>query len=116
MLEYLIAVPIIIIMFYVHEIGHSIECYRQTGNYGSITIDIHGLTMYCSCVIFDELEDETRLKLMGGLFAGAVSFILGTVFMFIDEPVSYGFCLAGMMNLMYAPYEAYSKDNKRITS
>ncbi len=102
-LEYLIALPIVLVFFYLHEIGHALEHFRQTGKPGRIQIDFCGFRM----VHFQtgDIKDRKKYCLAGGIFAGTIAFILGLVLTGIYRPVGYGLSMAGLMNLLYAPYE-----------
>ncbi len=103
MIEYLIAIPIVIGVFYLHEIGHAFEHYRQTGKLGRIQIDLRGFRM----VHFQtgDIKNKQRYCLAGGVFAGATAFILSLILTGFYRPLEYGLSTAGLMNLLYAPYE-----------
>lgn len=102
--EYLIAFPIIIGLFYLHEVGHGIECYRQTGNFGKIRVIWKQLTMkhYGEGGIYN----SKKYGIAGGTIAGIVGLTLSYAFTGIYKPLELSLFMGGLMNLLYAPFES----------
>lgn len=91
-------------LWYLHEVCHGLESWRQTGDFGIITFKPHKLIITHSATI--PLKNGDLVGLAGGLYSGIILFLLSLLSLPLQIGViTYPLLIVGVMNLAYGPFE-----------
>ena len=112
--------------FFLHEVMHVLECYRQGGSgwfyftwthirwihWKKYHLKIPGLMYSCSGIVDDKIFDKVRLA--GGLYSGIVLCLLGMFSMEYSGGLEFSLMTVGVVNILYGVYEKrYLRDYPR---